>query len=468
MFNLTQIFNPKNAPTIMQKDEIATLLKTTPEALDAFEAAYQKQESAGVSDNFFDINAKTAASFLPSRHAGVCPDEIIERIVAELLGKAKVLVYRDDELSTISFPTPDIPPITPSELSVAGEDIPQLTGNNGMRDIPNSSRAVLYFYRQMLNATSEEEKKFCYDHFRQGLDILDLDPLLYEIIGTNRNSMGYWLPPLLTGVQRQSFFKVPETSVLKVPLTLLQLTRLPYDGLHPSTIKILNQFCMKVFGLDVRKDYFIKTGTYSSKYDFRNAKVTGEKEVRELGEYLLFIHFQACRMASPLATPTIYGVSTTNEWVVREFIPDKGNRPCIYNGMPLRTEYRIFVDFDTKAVLGMNPYWDPDVMKQRFGHGRDANTPNMLHDYVIYRAQEDILMEEYRRNELLVREKIREMLGDIPLDGQWSIDVMQNGDDFYIIDMALAATSALSECVPPGLLKPLKENWLPVIPKAMN
>jgi hypothetical protein len=116
----------------------------------------------------------------------------------------------------------------------------------------------------------------------------------------------------------------------------------------------------------------------------------------------------------------------------------------------------------------MNPYWDPDVMKQRFGHGRDANTPNMLHDYVIYRTQEDILMEEYRRNELLVREKIREMLGDIPLDGQWSIDVMQNGDDFYIIDMALAATSALSECVPPGLLKPLKENWLPVIPEAMN
>ena len=77
-------------------------------------------------------------------------------------------------------------------------------------------------------------------------------------------------------------------------------------------------------------------------------------------------------------------------------------------------------------------------------------------------------MEEYRRNELLVREKIREMLGDIPLDGQWSIDVMQNGDDFYIIDMALAATSALSEGVPPGLLKPLKENWLPVIPEAMN
>lgn len=75
-------------------------------------------------------------------------------------------------------------------------------------------------------------------------------------------------------------------------------------------------------------------------------------------------------------------------------------------------------------------------------------------------------MEEYRQNESLVREKIREMLEYMPLVGQWSIDVMQNGDDFYIIDMALAANSALSECVPAGLLKPLKENWLPVIPEA--
>ena len=38
---------------------------------------------------------------------------------------------------------------------------------------------------------------------------------------------------------------------------------------------------------------------------------------------------------------------------------------------------------------------------------------------------------------------------------------MQNGDDFYIIDMALAANSALVECVPKNLLKPLQENWIP-------
>lgn len=57
-------------------------------------------------------------------------------------------------------------------------------------------------------------------------------------------------------------------------------------------------------------------------------------------------------MASPLSQPSIYGVSTTNEWVVREFIPDKEGNPCIYKGLPLHTEYRVFVDCDTDEVLG--------------------------------------------------------------------------------------------------------------------
>lgn len=41
------------------------------------------------------------------------------------------------------------------------------------------------------------------------------------------------------------------------------------------------------------------------------------------------------------------------------------------------------------------------------------------------------------------------------------IDVMQNRDDFWIIDMAAADTSALSSCVPAGKLKKSPEDWLP-------
>lgn len=51
----------------------------------------------------------------------------------------------------------------------------------------------------------------------------------------------------------------------------------------------------------------------------------------------------------------------------------------------------------------------------------------------------------------------------IDLSGQWAIDVMQNGDDFWIIDMSLAQNSALNECIPESLRKPLKENWIPTL-----
>ena len=232
-------------------------------------------------------------------------------------------------------------------------------------------------------------------------------------------------------------------------------------SLTPTTLQIVDNWAMRAFGLDENKTYFIKTGTYSSKFDFRNAKVTGAKEVRELGEYLLFIHFQALQMASPLSKPIIYGACTTTEWVVREYIEDKENNPCIYHGLPLHTEYRVFVDFDTDEILGINPYWDPEVMKTRFANGSDADTNDMKHDYIIYSAHEETLMRRYEENKEKVLEHIQNMLPDVSLEGQWSVDIMQNGDDFWIIDMATADTSALSGCVPAGKLKKSPEDWLP-------
>ena len=188
--------------------------------------------------------------------------------------------------------------------------------------------------------------------------------------------MGYWFPALIDACSDQDFFKIPRTRVAKVPLPMLQLTRQDYAMLTPTTLKIVNDWAYQAFQLDKSKEYFIKTGTYSSKFDFRNAYVHSAKEVKELGEYLLYIHHQALQMASPLCHPCIYGVSTTNEWVVREFIPDKENNPCIYKGLPLHTEYRVFVDCDTDKIIGISPYWEPETMKKRFGNSPDSNEPD--------------------------------------------------------------------------------------------
>lgn len=316
---------------------------------------------------------------------------------------------------------------------------------------------IVYMYLKYL----ETGDKQYYYLFRQGLDIQDLDHVMYEMIGTNPNSMGHWLPQLVATTKNNRFFKIPATAIVKVPITLLQLTRLDYEGLTPTTLQIVDRFCQKAFMLDESKEYFIKTGTYSSKYDFRNAYVHGAKEVRELGEYLLFIHHQAVMMAEPLTSPCIYGVSTTNEWVVREFIPDKENNPTIYKGLPLHTEYRVFVDCDTDEVIGISPYWEPNTMKRRFGHCKDADSSHQIHDYVIYQMHEDTLMKRYKKHKERVKEEIQSLLPYLDLAGQWSIDVLQNGDEFWLIDMALAQDSALIECVPPQLRKITEENWIP-------
>lgn len=455
----------------LSKEEIAKILKASPEALATFEKKYETKILSATPDNVFELNAKQVAK----THEGIPignPDalrELISRIVNELLEQAAIWKYDGTEGKYITgISQRDEAPVTMAEISKFPPELrPQLTGHLLKKDTSQEAYPLLFWFLKQIQDNPDSQKaKECYHMFRQGLDVQDLDPYIYEMLGMNQNSMGHWLPQIADAVKATRFFKIPKTTILKVPITMLQLTRLDYESLTRTTLDIVDKFCQKAFELKPDKEYFIKTGTYSSKFDFRNAKVSGENEVRELGEYLLFIQFQASCMAhydlSGRKSPCIYGVSTTNEWVVRDFIPDVENNPCIYKGMPLHTEYRAFVDFDTKELLGIHPYWDPDVMKKRFGHESDADSPHNIHDYCIYLAHEETLMSRYEENKELVCEQIREMLPFVSgLSGQWSIDIMQNGKDFYLIDMALAQNSAFYECVPIGQKRPTKENWLP-------
>ena len=78
-------------------------------------------------------------------------------------------------------------------------------------------------------------------------------------------------------------------------------------------------------------------------------------------------------------------------------------------------------------------------------------------------GESEELMEQYRKNIGKVKENLKRMLPEIGLTGQWSMDIMQNGNGFYLIDMALAENSALKECVPKSLLKKVEEDWIPRI-----
>lgn len=446
----------------LSKEEIAEMLKMSPEAYESFENAYQSIGMKQETDNFLDISIKdlkkenTNAIPTPERLEKIC-----ERIVMELLACSSIMIWKDGCLSIDDFPSvEDL--VTLEEIQVLPKEIaPQLTSRYLQRDVQDDETMILWIYSQYLKEKNPKKKQQLYHIFRQGLDIQDLNPAIYEMLGQNQNSIENWFPQLCKGVRKQKFFQIPDTTILQVPLPMLQLARLDYGSLTPTTMHIVNRYCQEIFLLQNDREYFVKTGVYSSKYDFRNAHVYGEKEVQELGEYLLFISHQACQLAFPLMQPCTYGPGTTRTWVVREYIKDKENNPCIYKGLPLHTEYRLFVDFDTNEVLGISLYWEPNTMKQRFSQAPDADSPHNVHDYIIYLKHEETLKKRYKENKDMLVEKVQQMLPDIPLHGQWSLDIMQNGEDFYIIDMALAANSALVGCVPKEKLKPIQEYWLP-------
>ena len=433
-----------------QLDVIAELLKNNPEQIEVFQNIYEEYEKTDESKNLFQQNATKTIEAQPKfLEVSKELDKVIDSIVDELLSQSQVWDSEKEGALKLPNPVQHYQLSNAKELSKLG-DI-QLTGYLCKVDVDaSSSDTLLETYRKYLETGNMQ----FYHLFRQGLDILDLDYLAYEMLSYDPNSMSKWLPEISKVAKEKGFFKIPKTKILRVPMTLLQSTRVfEYQSLSPVTIEIINRYIHKVFELDDTKDYFIKTGTFSSKFDFRNAKVTAGQEVKELGSYLWYIQHQASQMASPLNNVCMYGVSSNNEWVVREFIDDVENNPTIYNGLPLHTEYRIFVDFDTNEIIGINPYWDANVMKENFLDVGSSAPSQKHHDYVIYTAHKDVLAKRYEDNKEKVLSEVKKLLPDCKLQGQWSIDIMQNGNDFWLIDMARASESSLSHCVPKEKLK---------------
>lgn len=471
---LTNLFGKKpetaGTPTALPLDELASFLSVSPAAMAAFEKAYKEQamDTKDNDGNLFDRNnrdmsneARTLKRVIENPEAIKASAEICSRIAAAL---AEMTPVTDGSERFLPCPAAQETGITAAEINVLPKELrPQLTDSLYAVDINSPSFPMLLTYlNSAMYAKDAKEAQAMYNRFRQGLDTLDLDQVTYRMLSNNPNSMSHWLPAIKYAAERHGFFKIPKTKIAKVPLPILQMSRLDYTSLTPATLKIVDEWAMKAFDLDVNKSYFIKTGTFSSKFDFRNAKVTGEKEVRELGEYLLFIQSQAVQMASLLSKPTIVGASTTNEWVVREFIEDVEDNPTIYKGLPLHTEYRVFVDFENKRVLGTANYWDPEMMLTRFSKNADSSVHDM-HDYTVYKAHMPVLTKRYYENVGTVTNKIKELIPDVALRGQWSIDIMQNGNDFWIIDMATADTSALNNVIPLGEMRGYPINWLPEI-----
>ena len=84
--------------------------------------------------------------------------------------------------------------------------------------------------------------------------------------------------------------------------------------------------------------------------------------------------------------------------------------------------------------------------------------PMVFRPWVVDRERK---MNRYKENAGKVYLNIQKILPALELTGQWSIDIMQNGDEFWIIDMAKAENSTFYDSVPEKLRNKSNESWIP-------
>ena len=183
--------------------------------------------------------------------------------------------------------------------------------------------------------------------------------------------------------------------------------------------------------LDIMKPnkvYIIKNGCFSNKFEFDTCLATREN----LAQQLWKINYMS----------SLYSTGGYTELVVREYVCcDLTKYLTIYNGMPLRTEIRVFYNMDTKQIEYSVDYWDYEYCYPHIRNLNDKIVFNAFHN----KFKTDVTNHkmEYRMVLNEIQQKIETLQFD-GLNGIWSIDFMFDADNnkIYLIDMARGERSA--------------------------
>lgn len=275
------------------------------------------------------------------------------------------------------------------------------------------------------------------------MSVSDLDPdgQLYGHFANNPNSIANWLPSMCRAVDDAgpgAGFHIPETRVVRLPPELAQFIRLEYSVTTEASRAAFNKVVQRLFDLPDEGTYFIKTGTFSCKFEFANCKCS---EPDEMGEYFQVINNSAMAL----------GAGDSIDLCVREYITDPGDsaEESIYHGMPLRCEARAFVDFDHPdgpRLLGVTPYWHPTVMNTAMAVSQTLPIPSLRGDLGRWKRAWPRLRRQYDQHLGPISDNLRGLLPHLAQhgwSGQWSIDVMVADGKYWLIDAALMGSSAL-------------------------
>ena len=242
----------------------------------------------------------------------------------------------------------------------------------------------------------------------------------YNDLKQDVHNVSYWFPKVANcGI------KVPKTFVKEIPVELFGHLFIdhPEEDIDYIYNWVKNELIPSIPN-ELRGLIFIKNGAFSNKFDFSTCSIRCNP--LEIARSIAEINYASL----------MFDTGGNTEIVIRERIPyDEQKTMTIYNGMPLRNEYRVFYDFDNRKALYVTNYWD-------WNYCHDSISRNAT-DKLVYEKVYNELHAHYLFTHERVLKLVEEHMQDVDLSGIWSVDILEDEqNDFWLIDMALGYRSA--------------------------
>lgn len=239
----------------------------------------------------------------------------------------------------------------------------------------------------------------------------------------NPNNFSNWYYPLIKGCGNE--LNIPKTFVFTVPDDVLDAM---YDEDASKEYKTVYNWLLKNVMPELSKDMigkrvFVKNGTFSGKF---NSLCFAWCKPDSLARAFSRINYDAL----------LYDAGGHSEFVIRELIHiDTTQHPCIYHGLPLVPEFRVFYDFDNHKSLYCVNYWDYDYCRPALYDKTDI---------VVFEHEKEYLNRLFNKYEKQIMNKVDMFMKTVKMSGIWSVDIMYNQeqDEFWLIDMACGQESA--------------------------
>ena len=238
----------------------------------------------------------------------------------------------------------------------------------------------------------------------------------------NRNNFSYWF----WKIQSVKKFGIGLPNSVTIPIGEKLLNAFFHE--NKGDDEIIRSWVEKTLQPSLKNvdlPTFMKNGCFSNKFDFENSCLIRSIDVDTLVAHLNNIQYPSL----------CFDTMGNMEIVLREWIEPEVGTECIYCGMPLRPEMRVFYDFTHHKYLYDVNYWD-------WEYCHDAICRNKVDGEVYERQYPDLVMKLETRRETFIKDIKDALAGIDELDGLWSIDFMLHEDKAWLIDMAVAQMSA--------------------------